>query len=91
MHIFEKMAWIAILIAFTVLEVRAIGESDEENRVHREEQNERFAEIARELSDAYKTNQNQFAETLKQFSQTNALQNQQFKALVERDKKLFVP
>lgn len=89
MHIFEKMAWIVILIAFTVLEVRAIGKSDEDNKTQRDAQNQKFDLIAKGLTDAYTLSQQQFSETMSEFSQTNKRENDRFKALVEQDKKLF--
>jgi hypothetical protein len=89
MHIFEKMAWIAVLIVFTVLEVRAIGKSDEDNKIQRDAQNLRFDLIANGLKDAYALSQQQFTATMKEFSLTNKSESDRFNALVEQDKKLF--
>lgn len=60
----EKFAWVAILIAFTVLEVRAIKESDAENRGVRESQNAKFQEIATGLQTSISQGMSQYQSTI---------------------------
>jgi hypothetical protein len=43
MHLLEKLGWVCVLIAFSVIEVHAIHVSDENSRVARERQNAEFA------------------------------------------------
>jgi hypothetical protein len=64
MHVYEKMAWILILIAFAVLEVRAIHKTDEDNRQTRDAQNQKFDLIANGITDSYHLSQQQFAATM---------------------------
>src|SRR5664280_1120660 len=45
----EKFAWVAVLVAFTILEVHAIKMSDENNRSTRDSQNKAFGDIADDL------------------------------------------
>ncbi|WP_158819233.1 hypothetical protein [Granulicella sp. S156] len=70
MHIYEKVAWIVLLISFTVLEVRAIGRSDKDNQEARQRQNEQFQRIANGLSDSIRTGNEQFKATTSGISTT---------------------
>lgn len=64
MHPVEKLTWVFILIAFTILEVRSIKRSDEENKTIRDAQNARFSEIAQGLKDSIEIGKTQYQDTL---------------------------
>jgi hypothetical protein len=64
MHILEKIAWIVLLICFTVLEVHAIGESDRKNEQARGAQNAAFDAIVTKLTDSDKLSRQQFQATM---------------------------
>jgi hypothetical protein len=46
MHPAEKFAWVVVLVAFTILEVLAIGRSDKDSKDARDSQNQEFQAIA---------------------------------------------
>ena len=100
MGAYEKMAWVAVLIAFAILEVLAIGRSDETAKATREAQNKEFDRIVQKqdlqfrstvkgLSDSYSLSQAQFDATMQKFAQTNMAEQRRFSALVKQDKELF--
>jgi hypothetical protein len=64
MHFPEKLMWIAVLIAFAVLEVRAIKRSDEEARDYRDSQNRAFREIANDLKTSISNGSGQYQSTI---------------------------
>lgn len=64
MHPAEKFAWIAVLVAFAILEVNAIGRSDRQNEDLRDGQNKKFDLIADGLKAAITQSQDQFRETM---------------------------
>ena len=64
MRLLEKAAWVVILVAFTVLEVRAINRNDEENRKARDRQNESFNAIVQKLESSARTSEGQYASTI---------------------------
>jgi hypothetical protein len=67
MHVWEKCAWIIVLIAFTILEVHAIGVSDKNNEGVRDRQNKAFDDIAKKLTDSDHDNKQHFDETMGRF------------------------
>jgi hypothetical protein len=66
MHIFEKAAWMALLIVFAILEVHAIRVSDEVNRAARDTQNREFSDIANGLKTSMAVSKDQYDSTIKQ-------------------------
>jgi hypothetical protein len=64
MHSAEKFAWVAVLIAFTVLEVLAIKRSDEDSRAARDAQNVYFKAIADGLAGSIKASSDQYTDTI---------------------------
>ncbi len=64
MHFPEKLMWIAVLIAFAVLEVRAIKRSDQEARDYRDYQNRAFREIANDLKTSITNGAGQYRSTI---------------------------
>jgi hypothetical protein len=80
MHTAEKTAWMLTLIAFTVLEVRAIKRSDHENIVKQVEQNDKFQGIAEGLNTAITISREQFKNTMDAFTDEQKSRQQQFDA-----------
>jgi hypothetical protein len=60
----EKIAWIAVLVALTILEVLAIHRADVNSRAERDEQNRRFNAIAERLEDSINTSRTQYGDTI---------------------------
>jgi hypothetical protein len=60
----EKLIWVFVLIAFAVLEVRAIRRSDQEAREHRESQNRAFNQIASDLKASIANSAGQYRSTI---------------------------
>jgi hypothetical protein len=89
MHFYEKLAWILVLISFTILEVRAIVKSDQENFANLINQNSKFKETNDSLFWLYILSQSQFTDTMKQFSQTNKKESGHFESLLKQDQVLF--
>src|ERR1700683_1851693 len=70
MHIWEKCAWILLLVTFTYLEVHAIGISDKNNQEIRNTQNSAFNGIVNKLTNSDSANQQHFDETMGKFQDT---------------------
>ena len=64
MHVWEKCAWIVVLITFAILEVHAIGVSDKHNEDIRDAQNSAFNGIATKLTESDRVNKQHFDETM---------------------------
>jgi hypothetical protein len=64
MHPAEKFAWVAVLIAFTILEVHAIRVSDAKNEGTLNEQNQVFKGIADGLKTSMETSKGQYDSTI---------------------------
>jgi|GEM_PF-3361892 len=64
MHPAEKFTWVAILIAFAILEVLAIKRSDEAVKAERDRQNQQFQSIAGGLETAIATGTSQYNSTI---------------------------
>ena len=60
----EKMCWVALLIAFTLLEVRAINKGEEDSRVARNEQNRAFEAIVQDLKGSMEASNGQYESTI---------------------------
>jgi hypothetical protein len=60
----EKLIWIFVLIAFTILEVSAIKRSDREAREYRDSQNRTFDEIATDLKTSIANSGGQYRSTI---------------------------
>jgi hypothetical protein len=101
MKVYEKMAWVGILITFAVLEILAIGRSDKDTKDARERQNKEFSQITANqdtqfkttvdrLSESYALNQRQFDMTMRQFLQNEKIDQQQFNATMERFDKSYI-
>lgn len=63
MRFLEKIAWIFILVAFTVLEFEAIKTNDDETKKTRDAQNQHFQEIVGELTTSLATSKSQYEST----------------------------
>lgn len=64
MHPAEKLAWVAILVSFTVLEIVAIGRADKAAETTRESQNEAFRGIANGLKTSISEAKNHYDSTI---------------------------
>jgi hypothetical protein len=64
MHPSEKFAWVAVLVVFAILEVRAINKSDETNEAIRNGQNQKFQDIADGLQKSVDTSKKQYDSTI---------------------------
>ena len=64
MHFAEKIAWIVVLVAFTVLEVHSIKVSDKNNENVRNAQNTAFGGIAESLKTSIDTSKTQYTSTI---------------------------
>jgi len=64
MHPAEKFAWVAVLVAFTILEVHAIKVSDQKNEDTRTAQNKAFGLIADGLKTSIETSRTQYKSTI---------------------------
>lgn len=64
MHFAEKLAWVMVLIAFAVLEVRAIKRSDQAAKADRDAQNQKFGEIANDLKASISKSAAQYDSTI---------------------------
>jgi hypothetical protein len=53
MHPAEKFTWVAVLIAFAILEVKAISKSDSDSAAKRKEDLEQFSAISESLKDTF--------------------------------------
>jgi hypothetical protein len=60
----EKLIWVLVLIAFTVLEVRSIKRNDQEAREYRDSQNRAFNEIANDLKASIASSAGQYRSTI---------------------------
>jgi hypothetical protein len=89
MHIYEKMAWIVVLISFTVWEIRAINKSDNENLLTLMNQNSQFKQTQTALFWAYELDREGFGSTMNEFSRTNSQEGRRFDALVREDHELY--
>jgi hypothetical protein len=64
MHPAEKFAWVAVLVAFTVLEIIAIGRGDKAAEATREAQNRAFTAIADGLKTSIDASEGQYRSTI---------------------------
>lgn len=64
MHTAEKFAWVAVLIALAVLEVKAIGRADQQANTERNHQNEEFQHMADGLTQSLKLSEREYASTI---------------------------
>lgn len=60
----EKVIWVFVLIAFAILEVRAIKRSDQEAREYRDSQNRAFNQIASDLKASIANSAGQYHSTI---------------------------
>ena len=89
MHLYEKIAWVTILISFTFLEVRAINTTDSENLATLMNQNSQFKQTQTALFWAYDLDRQGFGQTMSEFSRVNEAEQKRFEALAKRDDALF--
>jgi hypothetical protein len=66
MHSAEKFAWVVLLVAFTIFEVRAISISDSKNEANLNHQKAEFQAIAEGLKLSLTTSTNQYNSTITQ-------------------------
>jgi archaellum component FlaF (FlaF/FlaG flagellin family) len=64
MHFAEKIAWIVLLVTFTILEVHTIKLSDHKNEDIRDAQNKAFDKIAEGLKASIETSKTQYDSTI---------------------------
>ena len=64
MHFMERVAWVAILIALTCLEVQAIKRNDQENADIRNSQNKAFGLIVDDLKISIQNSKDQYKQTV---------------------------
>lgn len=64
MHPAEKFAWVAVLVAFTILEISAIGRADKATEATRGAQNLAFKTIAEGLKTSIEQGKSQYGSTI---------------------------
>lgn len=84
MHIYEKAAWVLILIVFAMLEIYAIGRNDVDNQMARNKENAAFQAIVDNLKASTQTSKAQYDTTINHVDGVLA-QTQQISAITKQN------